>query len=53
MEDKEFNKLKKDTEEAMLELERLQKLYHNETGVYYIMPLYLGGYTGAASVRWR
>lgn len=42
MNDKEFNKLKVDLENAMDEVERLQKLYRKETGKDFVKPLRLG-----------
>jgi len=55
MKDIEFKQLKKDIEQAMNELRRLQKVYANETGVDYRMPLYLSAATlnNAGRGKWR
>jgi 5-bromo-4-chloroindolyl phosphate hydrolysis protein len=42
MDDKEFQKLKKELEEAIDEVERLQKIYRKETGKDFVKPLYIG-----------
>jgi hypothetical protein len=41
MTDNKFDKLKKNIELKMVELEKLQKLHRKETGKNYVMPLYL------------
>lgn len=41
MTDQEFAQLKIDLEDAMDEVDRLQTIYQNETGCYFVRPLRL------------